>query len=530
MHSYRRTGIKRRRRNSGDALQSPSAAKAKAQVRQALGGRLQAKLTVGAPSDIHEQEADRMAERVMSMPDSAVNPTPAGGQVQRMCAECREEVEEGKAQRLQRQPVEEEEEASLQPKLKEGVLQRQASEGEEEEEEMVQTKAASDATPTVSSTVADGIRGRRTGGEPLAPQARSFFEPRFGHGFSGVRVHRDAPDNALAESIGARAFTLGHHVFFGSGEYRPQSAEGKRLIAHELTHVLQQSAGESANRVQRDLAIQPPHEDTEARTLTPDQFNDALDYNRRRFEDPFTIKVIRDLVGIAPYPAVIDRAFVEAALHWQTWHGHNQDGKVGPVTTRTMVRELRAEGLRDLANQLRQDNFVQVRTVNGPTFNACTRADNVGFRWDVGFRTPLRNGFIVQRVDNLWNENPPPGRPAVRQTPRYWEAWRVDNAGNVTPNQGQINDMWTRITRPGSHGKWRMSGTLYTVLRLPAAAGFAAGGVPDAGILQSTVTHPSGLGLPEGWLPIDRDEGTRTIGGSWNCTNANAALNFHRRR
>src|ERR1700681_3665109 len=74
-------------------------------------------------------------------------------------------------------------------------------------------------------------------GEPLPPEMRGRLEPRFGHDFSQVRVHSDAKAAKSAQAVNAPAFTVGDHVVFGAGQYRPASAEGKRLLVHELTHV-----------------------------------------------------------------------------------------------------------------------------------------------------------------------------------------------------------------------------------------------------------------------------------------------------
>ena len=80
------------------------------------------------------------------------------------------------------------------------------------------------------------------GGEPLPASLRATFESRFGHDFQGVRVHTDARASAATAALGARAFTVGDHVFFGAGEYQPTSTQGSWLIAHELAHVVQQGA------------------------------------------------------------------------------------------------------------------------------------------------------------------------------------------------------------------------------------------------------------------------------------------------
>jgi hypothetical protein len=79
---------------------------------------------------------------------------------------------------------------------------------------------------------------------PVEGGVRSFMEPRFGADFSGVRVHADSRAAELSRSVSARAFTYGRHIYFDEGEYRPETQEGRRVLAHELTHVIQQGAGE----------------------------------------------------------------------------------------------------------------------------------------------------------------------------------------------------------------------------------------------------------------------------------------------
>ena len=86
------------------------------------------------------------------------------------------------------------------------------------------------------------IRGSLGGGLPLPPGVRQFMEPRFRADFSGVRIHTDAKAAGLASRLAARAFAFGKHVFFGRGEFRPDSPAGVELIAHELTHTIQQRA------------------------------------------------------------------------------------------------------------------------------------------------------------------------------------------------------------------------------------------------------------------------------------------------
>jgi hypothetical protein len=81
----------------------------------------------------------------------------------------------------------------------------------------------------------------RSPGQPLDSRTRTFFESRFGWNFSNVRVHADEESAASAEAVGARAYTVGHHMAFGTGQFAPHLDIGRRLLAHELTHVIQQS-------------------------------------------------------------------------------------------------------------------------------------------------------------------------------------------------------------------------------------------------------------------------------------------------
>ena len=83
-------------------------------------------------------------------------------------------------------------------------------------------------------------------GQPLDARTRGFFENRFGHDFSQVRLHTDAKAAESARSVKAMAYTLGHNIVFGTGKYDPATMTGQRLLAHELTHVLQQKESPKA--------------------------------------------------------------------------------------------------------------------------------------------------------------------------------------------------------------------------------------------------------------------------------------------
>jgi hypothetical protein len=100
----------------------------------------------------------------------------------------------------------------------------------------------------VDPAIESSIQGARGGGAPLDAGVRGHMESAFGADFSGVRVHTDARAHALNDAVQARAFTTETDVFFRSGEYDPGSSAGKELLAHELTHVVQQVPGVAAKR------------------------------------------------------------------------------------------------------------------------------------------------------------------------------------------------------------------------------------------------------------------------------------------
>jgi pyrrolidone-carboxylate peptidase len=189
------------------------------EVRRVLAApRLQAKLTIGSPGDEYEREADRVAEQVtrraaVDVSDVSSSPPP---RVQRACScggtcsKCQERSEE-------------------EPTL------RRSPDG----------PAPSEAPRSVQETL-------RSSGRPLERSLRERLEPRFGADFSGVRVHTDSPS---ARDVSALAYTVGRDVVFAPGQYAPGTAQGDRLIAHELTHVVQQgTAGGPAGRIQRRWA------------------------------------------------------------------------------------------------------------------------------------------------------------------------------------------------------------------------------------------------------------------------------------
>lgn len=111
-----------------------------------------------------------------------------------------------------------------------------------------------------------------TGGRPLDRRTRSFFEPRFGQAFDDVRVHTDAKAADAARAVDAHAYTAGSHIVFGEGAFSPETATGRRLLAHELTHVVQQSSTrDGGDLVHRNAPLRIARQPITNPVLTPEE-------------------------------------------------------------------------------------------------------------------------------------------------------------------------------------------------------------------------------------------------------------------
>jgi hypothetical protein len=158
----------------------------------------------------------------------------------------------------QRQEIPEEEEEELQLKRETAAVQRQELPEEEEEELMLKPddQRVGPQGGRVPAEVEAAIRRARGGGQPLEGALQAQMSASLGHDFSGVRVHTDADADQLNQRLLAKAFTTGPDIFFRRGEYNPGSSGSRELIAHELTHVVQQSTGRVRGD-QRGMIVRP---------------------------------------------------------------------------------------------------------------------------------------------------------------------------------------------------------------------------------------------------------------------------------
>ena len=229
---------------------------------------VQTKLTVGPAGDKYEQEADNMASQVVKSlaADKASSVQKQDDEVGQAKLQ-RQSEEEELQMKLQRQPEEEELQMKLQRQPEEEELQMKLQRQEEEEElqmklqrqdeeEELQMASASDEGRigleggSLDQGTEGAVEGARSGGSPLPDRLRASMEGAFGADFGGVRVHSDARSDELNNRLTSRAFTTGQDIFLKKGEYKPDSKGGKELLAHELTHVVQQKGDEVQEKKQ----------------------------------------------------------------------------------------------------------------------------------------------------------------------------------------------------------------------------------------------------------------------------------------
>ncbi len=183
---------------------------------------LQAKMAIGAPGDKYEQEADRVAEQVVNrIQSSTVRQTPAENGIQRADALEVEGLQmKSLVDSIQREDALEEEDLQMKPR---------------QQRQLGPMDASSDLEQAISQA-----RGK---GQALDDSVRQPMEQAFGTDFSHVRVHTGGQSDQLNRAIQAKAFTTGQDIFFSQGAYAPTSRGGQELLAHELTHVIQQAGG-----------------------------------------------------------------------------------------------------------------------------------------------------------------------------------------------------------------------------------------------------------------------------------------------
>ncbi len=331
---------------------------------------LQTKLSVGQPGDRYEQEADFVADQIVNLPSpgsSFFSSTENGGirsgngyiqekplaesitpLVQKQ--EEEEELQTKKLENIQRQEEEEEEPVQMQPvEEEEEMAQMQVEEEEEEiqakfpegfegpedekyvvgqveEEEEIQAKA--DGKTAVAPSTENSIKSSAGGGNKLDSSTRSEMETGFGSDFSQVNIHTGSQAVQMNKELGAQAFTHGNDIYFNEGKYNPDSKEGKHLLAHELTHTIQQNGRVPLNL---QFTIGDGHDLTAAR-FSGNALLEACYDNERVLQSGATGAVV----------TIIQQALIDAGFSLPE---HGADGIFGSETRQALMEFQRASSL-----------------------------------------------------------------------------------------------------------------------------------------------------------------------------------------
>lgn len=244
---------------------------------------IQPKVQISQPGDPYEKEADTTADRVMRMTEpvglSFSQTSPHSETAQMKCAECEKEEKLQKKEDEEIQPKlyvnaggslvqRSEDKEEVQAKMENNTVQRNEEKKDdlqpmlfrmptdenkkEDDRDQIHPKLAFLARkergpPNVSTQFTSTLHNNKGSGNPLDNGTRHFMESRFNADFSHVRIHTGSSAIQMSTQIGAQAFTHGKDIYFNSGKFNPESGTGKHLLAHELTHTIQQGASNSVS-------------------------------------------------------------------------------------------------------------------------------------------------------------------------------------------------------------------------------------------------------------------------------------------
>jgi len=437
---------------------------------------IQTKLAINKPGDEYEQDADRIADQVMATPaHNFVSNTPP--RIQRFAGQLTEQTEVAPA--------------------------------------------------SVDKALASP-------GQPLEPSLQQDMERRFGYDFSRVRVHSDAVAEQSARDVNANAYTVGNNIVFSVGQFAPGTHKGRRLIAHELTHVVQQRGSELHTMLQADFAVEPTVAAPTIATLSAAEIAAAVTYNQARFTDPDEISLLRDILGLSRTPADINDEFVLAVVQYQASYGLTQDGKLGPKTVEQLSKEVIAEGtflgagsLGSLELEFRLRNDLQMMIDGGNT----TYAD---YKARIQAATPLQKNVALLHTDLLtnirntltWNNFARCVELLGRRAPTYWQL--IGETVVRSAVRGAWNDSDVAVPAAGTtqheEGGWVYMNLITGALTTRRAAGGGGAAilltappvVANSIVIAKFHTHPN---LGPGWIAgpspqdatVDTDHGVPDI-------------------
>lgn len=340
----------------------------------------QPKLAVGQPGDKFEREADTVADKVVNK--QASNDTALQRkEISSVQAKGMPEAEKEKEMPVQKMgdPLKKEEEKPVQKK--DDPLKKEEEKPIQKKEEMEKREEKGAEVPVMtkresnSGQQADGHTGleqrlqKRGGGHTMSPQLAAEMSHAIGADFNGVRIHTGEEATQMNRDLGAQAFTHGNDIYFNSGKYDPSSTNGKRLLAHELTHVVQQgaapaaaekasaSAANAAPGVQRETSTPLPEDavvnpKSKVATFRSGDFDVVVKPDKRAKKGAKSVKangaVTYGNISASIKPVVVKgkvvSVIIKRKLSIQTVYGHGADPEADSAYGKGHIEKDRKEG------------------------------------------------------------------------------------------------------------------------------------------------------------------------------------------
>lgn len=355
----------------------------------------QPKLAVGQPGDKFEREADTVADQIVNK--QATNDTALQRkEISSVQAKGMPEAEKEKEKPVQKKddPLKKEEEKPVQKKddplkkeeekpiqKKDDPLKKEEEKPIQKKEEMEKREEKGAEVPVMTKREPDskqqadphgGLEQRlqqRSGGNTLSPQVAAEMSQAIGADFNGVRIHTGEDATQMNRELGAQAFTHGNDIYFNSGKYDPATTNGKRLLAHELTHVVQQGAAPAAAEkapvstahaapgVQRDTSTPLPEDavinkKSKVATFKSGDFNVVVKPDKKAKKGAKGVKengaVTYGNISASIKPVVVKgkvvSVIIKRKLTIQTTYGHKADPEADSAYGKGHIKKDRDEG------------------------------------------------------------------------------------------------------------------------------------------------------------------------------------------
>jgi outer membrane protein OmpA-like peptidoglycan-associated protein len=505
----------------------------------------QTKLSIGQAGDKYEKEADSVADKVVSK--KSMDEEPA---IQRQEISSIQRQEIGPIQRLAT-PQEDENFATNDERMKRDrelrekpEVQLKCAHCEEEEKKGVQKKDEREETSTVqrseasapataSASLTNRIDSSRGSGSPIPGNTLNEMQSSFGTNFSNVNIHTDAESVNMNRELGAQAFTHGNDIYFNSGKFNPDSTTGKHLLAHELTHVVQQGGGGSA--VQRAEAaagtIQrkcgPSAAAAGASGCTPLSSSPTGERIHFRINcDDLTAGEKAKIAAFADSMNDTDRVNVHGFASIDGPADFNE--KLSCARAKKVANILKDKGIPEsrinifehgpTAGSATEERSVIMEMASGvsrlttpqltaewqpPTLSHGCNDTQFDIDWQLSRNSGPKGGFIIQDLTITWLAKDCNGHdiPFTVTSPlHYFEAWRVlPNSKAIDPTDGNIDIFKIVIAPPAGStaacttGKAQFTGIAHyhdNVDTLPSGM-VRNNSATWAGSLKSSVTDPA---------------------------------------